>query len=83
MCSPGPPPKPRPAQSSQVELVRPIMPRSMSMVPKPWHDGHAPSELALNSDGVTLFVFANDLRMGSSIPVYVAGLERRPPLIGD
>ncbi len=44
--------------------------------------GQAPSELALNSAGLTLLAFANALRIGSSSPVYVAGLLRREPRIG-
>ena len=43
--------------------------------------GQAPSELALNSAGFTPFALANALRIGSSSPVYVAGLLRREPLI--
>ena len=44
--------------------------------------GQAPSELALNSAGFTPLAFANALRIGSSRPVYVAGLLRREPRIG-
>src|ERR671926_1477264 len=44
--------------------------------------GQAPSELALNSAGLTPFALANALRIGSSRPVYVAGLLRREPRIG-
>src|ERR671913_1892250 len=51
------------------------------MTPAPLHVGHAPSELALNSAGFTPFAFANALRMGSSRPVYVAGLLRLEPRI--
>jgi len=43
--------------------------------------GQAPSELALNSAGFTPLACANALRIGSSNPVYVAGLLRREPLI--
>ena len=43
--------------------------------------GQAPSELALNSAGFTPLAFANALRIGSSRPVYVAGLLRREPRI--
>ena len=43
--------------------------------------GQAPSELALNSAGFTPLAFANALRIGSSSPVYVAGLLRREPRI--
>src|SRR5918994_5779307 len=51
------------------------------MTPAPLHVGQAPSELALNSAGFTPFAFANALRIGSSRPVYVAGLLRREPRI--
>src|SRR5687767_9594653 len=49
------------------------------MTPAPLQVGQAPSELALNSAGFTLLAFANALRIGSSSPVYVAGLLRREP----
>src|SRR5512133_3947566 len=52
------------------------------MTPAPLQLGQAPSELALNSAGFTPLVFANALRIGSSSPVYVAGLLRREPRIG-
>src|SRR5215208_1815367 len=52
------------------------------MTPEPLQLGHAPSELALNSAGLTPLAFANALRIGSSSPVYVAGLLRREPRIG-
>src|ERR687887_2428297 len=51
------------------------------MTPTPLHVGQAPSELALNSAGFTPLAFANALRIGSSRPVYVAGLLRREPRI--
>src|SRR6187455_1295875 len=51
------------------------------MTPAPLQFGQAPSELALNSAGFTLFALANALRIGSSSPVYVAGLLRREPRI--
>src|SRR5437763_10473906 len=51
------------------------------MTPAPLQLGQAPSELALNSAGFTPLAFANALRIGSSRPVYVAGLLRREPLI--
>src|ERR1700727_2372028 len=51
------------------------------MTPVPLQLGHAPSELALNSAGFTPLAFANALRIGSSTPVYVAGLLRRDPRI--
>src|SRR3954447_8819780 len=52
------------------------------MTPAPLQLGQAPSELALNSAGLTPLAFANALRIGSSSPVYVAGLLRREPRIG-
>src|SRR3954451_17498511 len=51
------------------------------MTPAPLQLGHAPSEFALNSAGFTPFALANALRIGSSRPVYVAGLLRREPRI--
>ena len=51
------------------------------MTPAPLQFGQAPSELALNSAGLTPLAFANALRIGSSSPVYVAGLLRREPRI--
>ena len=39
------------------------------MTPAPLQAGHAPSELALNSAGLTPFAFANAVRIGSSRPV--------------
>ena len=51
------------------------------MTPAPLQLGQAPSELALNSAGLTPLAFANALRIGSSSPVYVAGLLRREPRI--
>src|ERR1700724_4493803 len=51
------------------------------MTPAPLQLGHAPSELALNSAGLTPLPLANALRIGSSSPVYVAGLLRREPRI--
>src|SRR5450755_457908 len=44
------------------------------MTPAPLQLGQAPSELALNSAGFTPLEVANALRIGSSSPVYVAGL---------
>src|SRR5215469_5664772 len=43
--------------------------------------GQAPSEFALNSAGFTPLAFAKAVRIGSSSPVYVAGLLRREPRI--
>src|SRR5260221_12244885 len=51
------------------------------MTPAPLQLGQAPSELALNSPGFTPLAFANALRIGSSSPVYGAGLLRREPRI--
>src|ERR687890_2080020 len=51
------------------------------MTPAPLQVGHAPSEFALNSAGFTPLAFAKALRIGSSSPVYVAGLLRREPRI--
>src|SRR5512144_712936 len=51
------------------------------MTPAPLQVAQAPSELALNSAGFTPLAFANALRIGSSSPVYVAGLLRREPRI--
>src|SRR5947208_14768112 len=51
------------------------------MTPAPLQLGQAPSEFALNSAGFTPLALANALRMGSSSPVYVAGLLRREPRI--
>src|SRR6187551_1831212 len=51
------------------------------MTPAPLQFGQAPSELALKSAGLTPFAFAKALRIGSSRPVYVAGLLRREPWI--
>src|SRR5436190_2871878 len=51
------------------------------MTPAPLQVEQAPSELALNSAGFTPLAFANAVRIGSSRPVYVAGLLRREPRI--
>src|SRR4029450_6037194 len=51
------------------------------MTPAPLQVGQAPSELALNRAGFTPLAFANALRIGSSSPVYVAGVLRREPRI--
>src|ERR1700754_2450591 len=52
------------------------------MTPAPLQLGQAPSELALNRAGLTPLALANAVRIGSSRPVYVAGLLRREPRIG-
>src|SRR3954451_15178596 len=49
------------------------------MTPAPLQVGQAPSELELNSAGFTPLALANAVRIGSSRPVYVAGLLRREP----
>src|SRR3954463_6128372 len=51
------------------------------MTPAPLHVGQAPSELELKSAGFTPFSFANAWRIGSSRPVYVAGLLRPEPRV--
>src|ERR671919_1110677 len=51
------------------------------MTPAPLQVGQAPSELELNSAGLTPLALANAFRIGSSSPVYVAGLLRRDPRI--
>src|SRR3954462_1677876 len=51
------------------------------MTPAPLQPGQAPAELALNRAGFTPLAFADALRIGSSSPVYVAGLLRREPRI--
>src|SRR5918997_4612054 len=51
------------------------------MTPAPLQVGQAPSELELKSAGFTPLIFANALRIGSSRPVYVAGLLRLEPRI--
>ena len=53
------------------------------MTPAPLQVGQAPSELALNNAGFTPLALANALRIGSSSPVYVAGLLRREPRIAS
>src|ERR687897_2539639 len=70
-----------PSQSSQVVATPAIIPRSTYVTPAPLQVGQAPSELALNSAGFTPLALANAVRMGSSRPVYVAGLLRREPRI--
>src|SRR6187549_1128598 len=58
-------------------------PRLVYVLPRPLQFGHAPSEFALNSAGLTPLAFANAVRIGSRIPLYVAGFERREPRIAD
>src|SRR2546428_11623729 len=50
--------------------------------PAPLQLGRPPSVLALNSAGFTPLAFANAVQIGSSSPVYVAGLLRSEPRIG-
>src|SRR4029434_10239141 len=71
----------RPSHSSQVDSTVSMKPSSLYMTPAPLQVGQAPSELELNSAGFTPLTFANALRIGSSRPVYVAGLLRREPRI--
>src|SRR5829696_4125393 len=52
------------------------------MMPAPLQLGQAPSESARNSAGFTPLAFANAWRIGSSSPVYVAGLLRLEPRTG-
>src|SRR6185503_3070884 len=58
-------------------------PRLVYVLPRPLQFGQAPSEFALNSAGLTPLAFANAVRIGSRMPVYVAGFERREPRIAD
>src|SRR3954471_10591138 len=51
------------------------------MTPAPLQDGQVPSEFELNSAAFTPLALANAFRIGSSRPVYVAGLLRREPRI--
>src|SRR5665648_1187215 len=51
------------------------------ITPAPLQVGQAPSELALNSAAFTPLACANAVRIGSSRPVYGAGLLRREPRI--
>src|SRR5688500_13454148 len=53
------------------------------MSPSPLQFGQAPSEFALNNAGFTPLADANALRIGSRMPVYVAGFERREPRMAD
>src|SRR5207344_3582388 len=70
-----------PSHSSHVLATLAITARSVYTTPAPLQVGQAPSELALNSAGFTPLALANALRIGSSSPVYVAGLLRREPRI--
>ena len=70
-----------PSHSSQTDSTVAMTPSSVKMTPAPLQVGQAPSELELNSAGFTPLALANALRIGSSSPVYVAGLLRREPRI--
>src|SRR6185369_3256169 len=48
-------------------------------MPLPLHVGQAPSEFDEKSAGFTPLALAKAVRIGSSRPVYVAGLLRREP----
>src|SRR5215208_4788135 len=50
-------------------------------MPLPLQVGQAPSEFEEKSAGLTPFALAKAVRIGSSRPVYVAGLLRREPWI--
>src|SRR4026208_650898 len=73
--------KRRPSHSSHGDSTVAITPSSVKITPAPLQVEQAPSELELNSAGLTPLAFANALRIGSSNPVYVAGLLLREPLI--
>src|SRR3954451_3264578 len=70
-----------PSHASQVDSTVAITPSSVKITPAPLQAGHAPSELALNSAGLTPFCLAKAFLTGSSSPVYVAGVLRRDPRI--
>src|SRR3712207_9261885 len=70
-----------PSHVSQVDSTVAMTPSSVKMTPAPLQVGQAPSEFELNSAGFTPLALANALRIGSSSPVYVAGLLRREPRI--
>src|SRR6476659_2185013 len=70
-----------PSHSSQVDSTVAMTPSSVKITPAPLQVGQAPSEFELKSAGFTPLAFANALRIGSSSPVYVAGLLRRDPRI--
>src|SRR5699024_12290822 len=72
--------KPLPSHSSQGADTSPMSAMSEQMTPAPLHAGQAPSEFALNREGLTPLALAKALRIGSSRPVWVAGLLRLDPL---
>src|SRR4051812_3057183 len=73
--------KRRPSHSSHGDSTVAIGPSSVKITPAPLQVGQAPSELELKRAGLTPLALAKALRMGSSSPVYVAGLLLREPLI--
>ena len=60
---------PLPPQCSHRVSTLCVKPRSVMMTPSPRHAGHAPSELALNSDAFTPLAFAKAVRIVSRTPV--------------
>src|SRR3954470_16272740 len=70
-----------PSHSSQGDSTVAITPSSVKMTPAPLQPGQAPSEFELKSAGFTPLALANAFRIGSSSPVYVAGLLRLEPRI--
>src|SRR5690242_21657115 len=60
-----------------------MKPRLVYVLPRPLQFGQAPSEFALKSAGFTPLAFANAVLIGSRIPVYVAGFDRREPRMAD
>ncbi len=61
--------KPVPSHSSHSVSTVWVKPSVVMMTPSPLQAGHAPSEFALNSDGLTPFAFANAERIASRMPV--------------
>ena len=70
-----------PSHSSHGDSTVAITPSSVKITPAPLQPGQAPSEFALNSAAFSPVALAKAFRIGSSRPVYVAGLLRREPLI--
>src|SRR5699024_10063476 len=60
-----------------------MSPRSTHTTPAPLQCGHAPSEFAENSPGLTPWALAKALRIESNAAVQVAGLDVREPRIAD
>src|SRR4028118_2439043 len=73
--------KRRPSHSSHGDSTVAITPSSVKSTPAPLQVEQAPSELELNRAGFTPLTLAKALRIGSSRPVYVAGLLRREPRV--